>query len=675
MNRRPTPSRTAVLAGAVLIISAVAVTVRPAPPQGFGVDLLAPLSLAGTRSLSVGPLLAQVVTLRVNDADFPDRGLLSPVANLDCQNLDTGENGQVTMTPIAVSSSPRGRLMELMLTEASIMGLPYPIDPVSFEGKPAAIIAQKTGHSLFSLDQATLRQQFADISQYMLLTADHHYQMPLGDGQLKCQFDVELREAGNRPAVASAASSHFVLNFGRGLPANTYVRDRSIPNLRGWPTWVVNPSANALLVGPPPGSATTPGELAELQTLQGRRTPERIASIRRWDDGSAVSPWVEILLDASVVDAFTSHVSDPPRIARALGLVSVAMYDATVVGARARSTFQRPAPCSLEPRLEPVGGCSDFSYPSEHAVVAGAASAVLAYLYPAQADRFRTLAEDAATSRLWAGTNYRSDVESGLALGRRVGQQIIARGESDGSAGTWSGSIPQGSSYWVPTPPGFQTAPMEPLAGAWQPWNLTSGSQFRPGPPPRPGSPQFEADLREVYNLSRPLSIEHQEIASFWEDKLGSFSPPGHWNLIALQLVRSRGLSTPDAALVFATLNTGQADAFIACWDAKFTYWSVRPVTAIRRELDAGWSPYIFTPPFPSYVSGHGTASGAASQILAHFFPDDAAQLRAWAEEAALSRLYGGIHYRTDNEVGLRLGREVGAAALMKIHSIAWKGR
>jgi hypothetical protein len=300
---------------------------------------------------------------------------------------------------------------------------------------------------------------------------------------------------------------------------------------------------------------------------------------------------------------------------------------------------------------------------------------VLAYLYPAQADRFHALADEAAASRLWAGTTYRSDIEAGLALGTRVGRQIIARAESDGSARQWQGSVPQGSDDWIPTPPGFQATPMEPLAGTWQPWNLTSGSQFRPGAPPRPGSARFEADLHEVYNISRPLSIDHQEVASFWEDKLGSFSPPGHWNLIALQLVRSRGLSTPHAALVFATLNTGQADAFIACWDAKFTYWSVRPVTAVRRELDPGWSPYIFTPPFPSYVSGHATVSGAASQILAHFFPDDATQLRDWAEEAALSRLYGGIHYRTDNEVGLWLGRQVGATALMKIHSISWTGR
>jgi membrane-associated phospholipid phosphatase len=115
---------------------------------------------------------------------------------------------------------------------------------------------------------------------------------------------------------------------------------------------------------------------------------------------------------------------------------------------------------------------------------------------------------------------------------------------------------------------------------------------------------------------------------------------------------------------VFAALNTAQADAFITCWDSKFNYWSERPVTAIRREIDPTWSPYITTPPFPSYVSGHSTTSGAASEVLARYFPRDARELRAWAQEAAVSRLYGGIHFRSDNDAGLALGKQVAGAAI-----------
>ena len=138
--------------------------------------------------------------------------------------------------------------------------------------------------------------------------------------------------------------------------------------------------------------------------------------------------------------------------------------------------------------------------------------------------------------------------------------------------------------------------------------------------------------------------------------------------------MRSEGLSARRAAHVFATLNTAQADAFIACWDSKFAYWSERPGTGIRRELDPGWLSYIATPPFPSYVSGHSTTSGAAAAVLAGFFPGERARLWRQAEEAALSRLYGGIHFRSDNEAGLELGRAVGRLALGRLaeRALAW---
>jgi membrane-associated phospholipid phosphatase len=141
-------------------------------------------------------------------------------------------------------------------------------------------------------------------------------------------------------------------------------------------------------------------------------------------------------------------------------------------------------------------------------------------------------------------------------------------------------------------------------------------------------------------------------------------TPPGHWNEIALDLVATQDAGTVQVARLFDVLNTAQADAFIACWDAKFTWWSERPVTAIRRELDPAWTPLLATPPFPSYVSGHATTSGAASTVLAHFFPRQADELTAMADEAAESRLYGGIHFPVDNATGLTLGRRVGRMAL-----------
>ena len=285
--------------------------------------------------------------------------------------------------------------------------------------------------------------------------------------------------------------------------------------------------------------------------------------------------------------------------------------------------------------------------------VAGAAATMLVHFFPDEAVRVDRLAREIAKPK-----------STGFLLGRLIGRLLITRARSDGSDAVWTGSPPAGPGFWVPTPPGFVLPPLEPLAGTWKTWNLSSASRFRPGPPPAYGGRTFLTELRQVYKVSRSLTAEQKRIADHWADGAGTVTPPGHWNVIALELVTTAGWPTLRTTRLFAALNTAQADAFIACWDAKFRYWSLRPVTAIRQLIDPSWSSYIVTPPFPSYVSGHSTTSGAASTVLAAFFPSKAAQLAAMAEEAAVSRLYGGIHFESDNDVGLTLGRRVGAIAV-----------
>jgi hypothetical protein len=335
------------------------------------------------------------------------------------------------------------------------------------------------------------------------------------------------------------------------------------------------------------------------------------------DRSDAATHWVEIGLAE-----IASHRTNPPRASRALALVSVAMLEASHV---------------------PPGHA--------RAAMAGAAATVLAYLYPNCAAAFAELAADERPA-------------IARAIGRDIGVSVVEDARTDGSDAVWQGTVPVGAGLWQPTPPGFTALPLEPLAGSWRPWNLTSGSEFRPRPPPAFGSPEYQREVEEVYDVARALNDEQRRIADHWADGPGTVTPPGHWNQIALALIRSRKLSARDAARILAALNTAQADAFIACWDAKFTYWSERPVTTIRRMLDPQWLSYVPTPPFPAYVSGHSTTSAAASDVLAAFFPRAAGQLRAWAEEAAVSRLYGGIHFRSDNDAGLALGRDVAGAAI-----------
>jgi membrane-associated phospholipid phosphatase len=191
---------------------------------------------------------------------------------------------------------------------------------------------------------------------------------------------------------------------------------------------------------------------------------------------------------------------------------------------------------------------------------------------------------------------------------------------------------------------------------------MASGDALRPGPPPAFESPEWQADADEVIEVNDTLTDDQIRIARFWADGAGTDTPPGHWMRIAMGLAGRDQLNLPDTVRLLAHVAMAQADAFIACWDAKFTYWSGRPVGLIP-----GFASTIITPNFPSYISGHSTLSGASSVVLAAFFPADAATLTAQAEEAAVSRLYGGIHWHSDNEVGLVVGRQVGELAVERL--------
>jgi hypothetical protein len=316
-----------------------------------------------------------------------------------------------------------------------------------------------------------------------------------------------------------------------------------------------------------------------------------------------------------------AHRVNPVRAARALALVSVAMNDAT---RRSRS----------------------------RAAAHPAAATVLGQLFP---DRRAALAARARAARVPPGV---------AAAATRAAARVIARARSDGSETHWSAPVPSGPGLWQPTPPRF-APPLDPHAGTWRTWHLNRGAQFRPPPPPAPGTDAFDAETQRVYDASRAASPEQRRLAHFWADGPGTVTPPGHWNQIALGMLRARGTGMAEAAALLAQLNTAQADAFIACWDAKFAYWLVRPVTVIQQWwYDPTWSPLLETPPFPAYPSGHATTSAAAATVLSAAFPDARRRLRRLAEEAAQSRLYAGIHFPIDTTAGLALGEAVAREAL-----------
>jgi len=184
-------------------------------------------------------------------------------------------------------------------------------------------------------------------------------------------------------------------------------------------------------------------------------------------------------------------------------------------------------------------------------------------------------------------------------------------------------------------------------------WLLDSASQFRPGPPLTYGSPAFQAALDEVRRVARERTAEQTKIAQKWN----SGDPWGVWNEIASAAIRRHHMSDAEGTRVLAVLNVGASDAVIACFEAKYHYWTIRPSQA---DTTIALAADVDLPNFPSYPSGHACSAGAFDAVLGHFFPDERAEFTRIAEEQAMSRLYGGIHYRFDNDGGLALGRVVG---------------
>ena len=365
-----------------------------------------------------------------------------------------------------------------------------------------------------------------------------------------------------------------------------------------------------------------------------------------WQTDPVTLPWTQLMLER-----FIKHKISPNRAARATALIHVAMYDALEI---AQAQHLNP-----------------------HPMVSMAAAQVMAYLFPAEEKAFERIAIATVTIASGKPVNAMAaeDVMA-LADGEKVAAVVVQHAEDDGSARGWNGIRLQyygqgryyGPGTWEPTPPYYYYPPEEPFAPLWKPWLLKSASEFRPTPPMY-GSKRFMHDLQEVVDINRTLTPVQLATAKFWVDGSGSVTPAGHWNRIAMDLVHQYRDSMDDekTAELFAILGIAQADTFIAAWDAKYYYWTVRPVTAASQLLGITFTPAILTPPFPSYLSGHAAFSGVSARILgAYFYPEHDA-LDRMAEEAATSRMLGGIHYRYDNEDGLQLGRTVADAVLKRV--------
>ena len=377
------------------------------------------------------------------------------------------------------------------------------------------------------------------------------------------------------------------------------------------------------------------------------------------------------------LDAIRNAKTNPPMAARNLAVVQLAIYTAVN---------------SIEARFQPYAGIKIQAPPgaSSWAAAAAAADEALTSLYPTQAVSF-----DAALAETLATAPGRAARVRGEDFGRRAADAILALRAHDGSGKFVDAPPATQPGMWSPTPPSY--SPPVGLNFAFvTPFAMTSPSQFRPGPPPALDSAAYAAAYNEVKSVggtnSTIRTADQTAFARFWSDLPGvTFTPPGHWNQIAQVGAMSRRLTLPAEAHLLALLDIALADAGISCWETKNYYDFWRPVTAIRADnsdgnplttADPAWTPLWATPPFSSYTSGHATFSAAAAAVLdsvfgasfsftdtgdptEHLAPRHFTGFDQAAAEAAASRMYGGIHFRFDNETGLAVGAKVGDYVLL----------
>jgi hypothetical protein len=418
----------------------------------------------------------------------------------------------------------------------------------------------------------------------------------------------------------------------------------------------------ATLVGPPVAAgASVPAAGVPLWNSQESVHPSFAAFGRvpppsaERDDMTGEASWSERRNDVLPTARWTElthelivkYQQNPLRAARVLALVHTAMHDALVLAAGRK--------------LEP---------PGRIAAMHRAASLVLNHMYPQEPlGRLEGLGAAAAVAAARSRAERTDHAELALRSGEEAAALAISRSMRDGAGRQWPVRLrpKDAPGRWRATPPLNVYNPAEAFAGTWRPWVLQNGAEFQAPPPPAFGSPEYRKDVEEVLQVAQALTAEQKAIADRWHLGQGTVTPAGVWNMIALDMVRAGGISMERSVEMFAALNVAMMDAFIACWHVKYEWWTERPVTAIRERLDPVFLPHLVTPAFPSYVSGHATVSGAAETILADYFPDDATRLRQQSEEAAMSRLYGGIHFRSDNDEGLKLGRRVGGRVLARL--------
>lgn len=443
------------------------------------------------------------------------------------------------------------------------------------------------------------------------------------------------------------------------------------PDAGSWKTWVLS-SGTEIAVPPPPKGQAARRDVAAVVRAAAARTDETLSDIRFWDTGSPGFRWNQ-------VGAQLMAANPAPDTFRVVTYLNLAIYDATIASWAWKQHYRRRRPGG--PGLDTAIDTPDSpSYPSEHGAAAGAAVGVLGHLYPDQAADLAAKAREHAASRVAAGVEHPSDFAAGYELGKAVAARVAAaRIDADGFGAPYPGDpdapYPGGDGSYplLPKDEGFQI-----MIGRWSPLLIDDVTAFRPPPPPARGSAARAVELAEVKDYPRRTQPDFAELFFWAQDPAGRPEPDSgafvqaasaafyyavDVSFIVLEDVNQKiheyklDTNPPRAARAYALAFAAMLDAYIACWNAKYHYLVGRPIH-FDPTIDTLWTTY----PLAAYPSGHSCNLTAPAIVLGHLFPRDAHYFLSRAKENAASRLWSGIHFRSDFEAGVAMGEEVGEA-------------
>ena len=490
-----------------------------------------------------------------------------------------------------------------------------------------------------------------------------------------------------------AACNKSVSNRTDNLPAlNPASEDL---NAGSWKTVLLSrPDTFAVAAPVATTNASYTADLNEIKAYQHNLTGDLKSQISYWSAGHVLR-WNEIMMnlvtkynlppyqnsDSSYPIPSSANpfaypnfpFSNPPYAARAYAYVSAAQYDALVACWHYKTLYNRPRPYQVDSTIQALGGKQNLpSYPSEGAVLAGVTAELMQLFFPDEIANIQQKLAQAELALIASGAAARSDVTAGEALGRQVADAFLARGRADnagkavGTPANWTSFVTAAEAAsqipWLSleTP---ARPPMLPLFGKVKGFLCDSAVivSLRPGPPPSTSSSDMSSAVLAAYNTVKSPTRDQMATVQFWADGAGTYTPPGHWNAIADADFITQNYSEVRWARNLALLNMSEMDAAISCWDIKYFYFNPRPT-----QMDSRIKTLTGIPNFPSYVSGHSMFSAAAATILGHLIPSRAGAYMSMAQEAANSRVLGGIHYSIDCTTGFTVGQNIGNYAVQR---------